>query len=401
MNENMPTQTEIAPIMDLDSEAWDDEDNDIELEEEESIIIEAFDPNLIKVETRPMTIDLVLSRIAHDELDLAPDFQRQAGIWTNSAKSRLIESILIRIPLPAFYMDATNEDRWLVIDGLQRLTAMKQFVLDKDLTLKGLEFLPQLENKSYDELPRNFQRRILESLLTVYVIEKGTPPEVKFTIFRRINRGGLPLSPQELRHALNPGKAPNFLAVLADSEEFKQATGIRDWRKKRMVDREFVLRFLAFNITHYHDYNYKSLDVFLNEGMVKINQMSEADLELLKSKFVKAMIAANEIFDKFAFRKRERDDLGKKYSINKALFEAWSVSLAVLTEEQIKTLTERKEILSDRFINLMADDEDFQAAISHGTSTIGKVKYRFKKIESLIEEILSLPEESGAKLTIE
>lgn len=400
MNENMPTQTEIAPIMDLDSEAWDDEDNDIELEEEESIIIEAFDPNLIKVETRPMTIDLVLSRIAHEELDLAPDFQRQAGIWTNSAKSRLIESILIRIPLPAFYMDATNEDRWLVIDGLQRLTAMKQFVLDKDLTLKGLEFLPQLENKSYDELPRNFQRRILESLLTVYVIEKGTPPEVKFTIFRRINRGGLPLSPQELRHALNPGKAPNILAILADSEEFKQATGIRDWRKKRMVDREFVLRFLAFQITNYLDYNYKSLDVFLNEGMGKINQMSEAEVELLKSKFVKAMVAADEIFDKFAFRKRDRDDLGKKYSINKALFEAWSVSLGVLTEEQIKTLTERKEILSDRFINLMADDEDFQAAISHGTSTIGKVKYRFKKIENLIADVLSLPEESGIKSTI-
>jgi hypothetical protein len=391
-NENMPPQTEMPPsVMELNSEPWDEEDSDIEAEEEEQIIIEAFDPNLIKVETRPMTIDLVLSRIAHEELDLAPDFQRQAGIWTNSAKSRLIESILIRIPLPAFYMDATNEDRWLVIDGLQRLTAMKQFVLDKDLTLKGLEFLPQLENKSYDELPRNFQRRILESLLTVYVIEKGTPPEVKFTIFRRINRGGLPLSPQELRHALNQGKAPKVLATLADSEEFKEATGIRDWRKKRMVDREFVLRFLAFNITHYQEYNSKSLDVFLNDAMVEINKMSDEDIGVLESKFTKAMSAANTIFEKFAFRKRERDDLEKKYSINKALFESWSVSLGNLTEERIKTLIERKEVLSDRFINLMADDEDFQAAISHGTSTIGKVKYRFNKIENLIKDVLSLP----------
>lgn len=390
MNDNRPTQAKIAPpVMELDSDAWaEQEDSDIEPEEEQ-IIIEAFDPNLIKVDTRPMTIDLVLSRIAHEELDLAPDFQRQAGIWTASAKSRLIESILIRIPLPAFYMDATEEDRWLVIDGLQRLTALKQFVQDKDLTLKGLEFLPQLENKSYDELPRNFQRRILESLLTVYVIEKGTPPEVKFTIFRRINRGGLPLSPQELRHALNPGKAPKVLASLADSEEFKEATGIRDWRKKRMVDREFVLRFLAFNLTNYQDYSSKSLDVFLNDAMVEINKMPEADLALLESKFIKAMAAANEIFAKFAFRKRDKEDLEKKYSINKALFEAWSVSLGNLTEEQIKTLRERKDVLSDRFIDLMADDDDFQASISHGTSTGGKVKYRFKRIEKLIQDVLS------------
>ncbi|MDY6806192.1 MAG: DUF262 domain-containing protein [Cyanobacteriota bacterium] len=391
MTDNTPAQIKIVPpVMELDSDAWaEQEDSDIEAEEEEQIIIEAFDPNLIKVDTRPMTIDLVLSRIAHEELDLAPDFQRQAGIWTTSAKSRLIESILIRIPLPAFYMDATEEDRWLVIDGLQRLTALKEFVQDKDLTLKGLEFLPQLENKSYDELPRNFQRRILESLLTVYVIEKGTPPEVKFTIFRRINRGGLPLSPQELRHALNPGKAPKVLASLADSEEFKEATGIRDWRKKRMVDREFVLRFLAFNITNYQDYSSKSLDVFLNDAMVEINKMPEADLALLESKFIKAMAGANEIFAKFAFRKRDKEDLEKKYSINKALFEAWSVSLGNLTEEEIKILTERKDVLSDRFIDLMADDDDFQASISHGTSTGGKVKYRFKRIEKLIQNVLS------------
>lgn len=390
MNKNRISQPEKIEKIDIEDENWiDTEDNDIEAEEEEEITIEAFDPNLIKVDTRPMTIDLVLSRIEHDELDLAPDFQRQAGIWTNSAKSRLIESILIRIPLPAFYMDATNEDKWLVIDGLQRLTAMKQFVLDNTLHLKGLEFLPQLEDKTYKELPRNFQRRILESLLTVYVIEKGTPPEVKFTIFRRINRGGLPLSPQELRHALNPGKAPKFLADLAGYEEFKQATGIRDWRKKRMVDREFVLRFLAFNLNHYNDYDSKSLDVFLNDTMVQINQMSDSDLQVLESKFVKGMVTAFEIFDKYAFRKREIEDLDKKYSINKALFETWSVNLGNLQDEQIELLKERKAIVGDRFIDLMANDSYFQAAISQGTSTVSKVKYRFNKIEKLIEDILS------------
>lgn len=371
-------------------EYYDDVDIDEDpYEEDEEIIIESFDPALIKVDTRPMTIDLVLSRIAYDELDLAPDFQRQAGIWTQAAKSRLIESILIRIPLPAFYMDATNEDKWLVIDGLQRLTAIKQFVIDGELKLKGLEFLVPFEGATYDQLPRNYQRRIQETLLTVYLIEKGTPPEVKFTIFRRINRGGLPLSPQELRHALNPGKAPKLLARLADSLEFKDATGIRDWRKKRMVDHEFVLRFLAFNLTHYKDYDSKSLDVFLNQTMADINQMEDGEIELLEAKFKWAMVAAFEIFDKYGFRKREKANPEKRYSLNKALFEAWSFNLGQLNEKQVQTLKERKSDLIDKFIDMMENDENFQSSISQGTSTLSKVKYRFSAIEKLILEMLS------------
>ncbi len=100
-------------------------------------ITEPFDPSLIRVDTKPMTIDLLRLRIAYNELDLAPGFQRKGGIWKDEAQSRLIESMLIRIPLPAFYMDATNDEKWLVVDGLQRLTTLKRFMIDKTLRLHG------------------------------------------------------------------------------------------------------------------------------------------------------------------------------------------------------------------------------------------------------------------------
>lgn len=93
-----------------------------EITESDDQIKEPFDPTLIRVETKPLSMDLLISRIKNKEIDLMPDFQRKAGIWSDAAQSRLIESMLIRIPLPAFYMDASDEDEWLVVDGLQRLT---------------------------------------------------------------------------------------------------------------------------------------------------------------------------------------------------------------------------------------------------------------------------------------
>ena len=170
-----------------------DKDMDIDDENEaiEEEINQPFDPMKIRVDTRQITIDLVLKRIEYKELDLVPDFKREAGIWTNDAKSRLIESILIRIPLPAFYIDATDDDKWLVIDGFQRLTALKQFIIDKSLRLTGLEYLTELENKKYDELHRKYQRRIIETELTLFTIEPGTSLAIKYNIFRRINPGVL------------------------------------------------------------------------------------------------------------------------------------------------------------------------------------------------------------------
>jgi len=352
----------------------------------EERITDPFIPAQIRIDTRPITIDFLLSRIKHEQLDLLPGFQRKDDIWNEGAQSRLIESILIRIPLPAFYIDATYDDKWLVVDGLHRLSTLKRFIVDNMLNLCELEYLTDLQGKTYRDLPRPYQRRILETQVTAYIIEKGTSGEIKFDIIKRINTGGLPLSAQEMRHTLNQGKASEILARLADSKEFKQAIdySICD---DRMADRECVLRFLAFTITPYTQYKAREFDSFLNDCMVGLNKMPDRELEELEDRFRKAMVTAFDIFAKDAFRKRYKAD-APRHPINKALFESWSVNLSQLSIEQLRLLKEREDNLVDRFINLM-NEHVFVEAISRGTGDISKVNRRFGSIKQLIEEVLS------------
>lgn len=347
-------------------------------------IVEPFDPKNIRIETKAMTVDLLISRIREDAIDLAPAFQRKAGLWKDQAQSRLVESFLIRIPIPAFYMDATDDDRWEVVDGLQRLTALKRFVLEQALTLRDLEFLRSFEGKTFNDLPRSMQRRILETTVTVFLIQPGTPDEVKFNIFRRINTGGLPLSPQEIRHALNQGPAADLLLRLATTPEFLKATdgGIRD---DRMTDRECALRFLAFTSTPYTNYKSQDLDGFLNAQMRSLNKIG--DLGPLEARFLRAMNAARRVFGNDAFRKRNSATEARK-PINKALFETWSVNLDQLDDAEIATLVDRKDSLGEGFMALMRDGE-FDRAVTQGTGDVNKVRVRFERVAALIRRILT------------
>ena len=349
-------------------------------------ITEPFDPALIRVESKNLTISLLLTRIEHNEINLNPGFQRKAGIWTKGAQSRLIESILIRIPLPAFYMDGTDDDKWLVVDGLQRLTALKSFVVDKTLALEGLEFLNLHTGKTFDALPRSFQRRIIETQVPVFIIQENTPAAVKFNVFKRINTGGLPLSPQEIRHALNQGPAADMLHRLAEAEDFKLATdnGIRD---ERMGDRECVLRFLAFAIHPYTEYKSREFDAFLNNSMSDINRMSAAERGSLELRFLRTMQAARDIFGDRAFRKQYPSQ-DRRFPINKALFEAWSVTLDTLDDQELQCAIRRKAQIVSRFQGI-GEDSEFTNAISQGTGDIRKLKFRFSRIAEMTKAVIA------------
>ena len=114
----------------------------------EATITIPFDPNSIDVDMATVNLGLLIDQLVNEEIDLQPDFQRASDIWTPTAKSRLIESILLGLPLPSFYFSEDIYSQKLsVIDGLQRLCAIKDFVIDKKLKLYNLQFLHTFEGK--------------------------------------------------------------------------------------------------------------------------------------------------------------------------------------------------------------------------------------------------------------
>lgn len=350
----------------------------------EERIEKPYDPARIKVDPTPMTIFQVMRKVERGEINLQPQFQRKV-VWDNVRQSRLIESILIRIPLPSFYLDAKNDNEWLVVDGLQRLWTLDRFFNKKDLRLENLEFLgAQLNGKNFDELPRSFQRQIEETHLNLYVIKPDTPPEVKFTIFYRINTGGMVLSAQEIRHCLYQGTATDLLIKMADSKEFHSVT-TGSINTKRMDDRECVLRYCAFHLKPYTEYKESDFNKFLSSTMVSINKMKPNEIEALENSFFRAMRISENVFGRHAFRKM----YGRQYHrnpINKSLFEIWSVCLEGFDENE---LLKNKDKIIDGFIKKMNSDDAYFQSITQGTGGKKRVHRRFSTTLDIIKEAIS------------
>lgn len=354
------------------------------------VIERPFDPLEIKISRRIVTVGLITRRIEYGEIELAPDFQRRARIWDVVRKSKLIESILLRIPLPVFYVAADDAENWRVVDGLQRLTTIYDFVhteTDYSFSLRGLEYLQAYEGANFDQLPRSIKRRIDETELNINVIESGTPDEVMFNVFKRINTGGITLNGQEIRHALNPGPARDFLAMLAGCDEFTTATdgSVSD---QRMGARELALRFSAFILTPYQHYSEGNLDGFLNEAMKRLNHLEENERNILYARFKIAMDRAHALFGNDAFRKRFSPNASRT-PINRALFEAWSVPLSDISENDFITLASKVDLLNSTFQENLNTNQPFLSSISISTGSRARVVERFSTIEKIIKEVLS------------
>ena len=255
---------------------------DVEGYEQEELSFEGFPIESIMIRSEGRSVFEVSRRIKNGNYIMDPDFQRDF-VWDHHRQSKLIESALLRIPLPVFYLAETREGKTVVVDGLQRLTTFHRF-LENEFKLKGMEFLSDLNGKKFRDLSPLLQNRIEDTQLQLYLIDSQVPETAKYEIFERVN-SGVPLTRQQMRNCLFVGDATAWLGKMAHHSDFLKATG-SSLNSKTMRDRECINRFAAFHVCGWRDYSGK-MDSFLGETLSKMNQ--DCDSDALSKEFLRSM----------------------------------------------------------------------------------------------------------------
>ncbi len=334
-----------------------------------------IDTVLIRNENR--TVYDVLRRIEKGTFIMDPDFQRDF-IWPDDKQSKLIESVMMRIPLPVFYLAEDKDGRLIVVDGLQRLSTFKRFV-DDGLMLK-LPDQKDLNRKRFTDLSPKLQNRIEDCNLILYVIDAKVPERAKLDIFERVN-SGVPLTRQQMRNCLYVGKATIFLKDEASTDLFLKVTG-RSLKSSSMRDREFVNRFCAFQLLPLEEYR-GDMDDFLAKALRKMNTFDEVDLKKLSNQLRTSLRNNYAVFNRHAFRKSAVGQ-NSRTVINASLWDVFSTGLSRYPEQVIEA---RTEYIQSGFEYLM-QDQLFMQSITTGTNDRLRVNNRFKMVNTMLQEAI-------------
>ncbi|EAB6416582.1 DUF262 domain-containing protein [Klebsiella pneumoniae] len=371
-----------------------------------------------RITSKTPVLSLIFDRVHFGDIELQPDFQRKDRIWNNEKKSKLIESILLKLPLPVFYFgNRIAEDKWVVVDGLQRITTIYDF-MSGEFKLSKLDILEDLNGKEFGELTRTEQRAIREYEITAYFIEMNKDStDLIVELFHRINTYGVKLSDQEIRSALNQGSSVKFLRYLASKNEFKQATHGKV-KPDRQKDMELCLAALAFINIGFKNYNFNSYDKFLSKAMenlnlYKLNLLNEKEIDLgsayisnecneylqIERKYLRALNLAYDVFGDLAFIK----EIGSNTSpISKQLYEVIIYYFYYVTEEQEELLLKNSDKLVDTLYSAIDSnskeyatwdsqtyieaERGFKDSISTSTGKKITILYRFNSFAKILEQ---------------
>lgn len=356
-----------------------------------------YNPDQIKYIVKPFTVGTLQNYITGYDgeepptIDMNPAFQRNF-VWSNKAKSLLIESLLLNIPIPSIYLNQTNKNLYLPADGLQRLNAINVF-LSGELKLTGLEYLVQFNGYKYkpknsqdksDILPLDIKRRIRDYTVNCNIIDSSTPDEVKLDIFRRLNSTGVKLNPQELRNSITTEEIRALYRLMELNDVFV-STIMNSVNTNRFIHHEFILRFIGFYLWQLKgtpSLIYKgNMKKFLDSVLIHLKTISDKnELYEIITCFESSLKNAYIIFGEDAFKKPSYGE--RKGAINTTLF-----SLILINLIDVK-LPSQNEIgfLKEKFNRYMENNIEFWIAISSATNNIRNINLANEYIEKFLVE---------------
>lgn len=374
-------------MTDIDEIDFDDREED-ELETSGT----AFNPMRFDIMQRKVK-DL-LSDYTSRELDPRPSFQR-GYVWDKSRASKLIESILLNVPLPLIYTAEEPDQREVVIDGQQRLLSVFGFIqgsFPKDnskFKLSGLKLISALNGKGFLDLDPKDQKAIQRYIFQIIRISNESDANVKFEIFERLNSGSVTLNAQELRNCVYRGKFNTTLKKLSELPDFRKLLGTGT-STNRMQDVELVLRFLAFFDKTYLNYT-GGMKTFLNDFMDENKNLSEDKALKFSEAFKTASNLAFSVFGDNAFKKFSagsagNPDGGWERQINRPLFD---IVMWGFTRFDKNAVIRNGDAIRDKLIILTTEDAKFLDAITSAVGDKGKTQYRFEQWQAAMKQAIT------------
>lgn len=335
----------------------------------------------VKTDKQDLPVETLHMWARRGKLDLQPDFQRYF-VWNNVKASRLIESLLLDIPVPVIYVAEETNKTYSVVDGQQRLTSICAFIDGKfpdgrDFALSSLQVLRELNGIRFRELDAELQETILNAGLRLIIIQQDSDPDVKFEVFERLNLGAERLNDQELRNSVYRGTYNDLLRELAAHPTMLKVLGI-DQPHKRMQDRQLILRFFAmWRNTHL---KYKGpIKSFLNREMEQHRNPTERELAEMRSVFERSIEMAYTVFGPNAFRRYHSGTAGdpngywESHKLNVGLWDTLLYSFSFYEKSQIIPVADR---VREEFLDLVTSDPTFVEYITSTTDKPERIQYR-------------------------
>src|SRR5579883_2016390 len=286
------------------------------------------------------------------ELNLHPDWQRHY-VWDYKRASTLIESVFMGIPIPVIYLSLTADEKYEVIDGVQRLTSIFRFLSD-EFPLNGLQSFKELNGKKFTELPEERRRQLRNYTFRTFELSKNTPPDLLFLIFERLNTGGLKLNEMEIRNCIFRGPLNGAIKRFADNSDFKECINIRGFGK-RMEDRSLVLRFLAFHQRNFRNAN-QGLKDFLNRFFLENRNASEETIKTFEKAFNHCMRCCKTVFGSYGFRLRKK--AGAHLSgewVTRPNASVFQVITTSFSDKDLGVITKLSDSILEEYLDLLED----------------------------------------------